>query len=408
MSEASHSSSAVSGGGDTDGLERLCIKLNRKISLPLTMGMAVAEHESIVRSMLRIRDVLLRGKHASGPCKANVMCAGVTMFKRLSTRPEEEDTSHLKTTVSLLFALLVLMEETDVAATGDDDAMDTDQPEEEDNTLVHAWNNSALETSMFPKGVPASSWGAVINSDAAVSRATLKAAQFVKDRGAMDTMWTLACTFFRTSCCAMQASLLSGEVGEEEASDNFLTLDAAAFMTDANVDDEDKLLAIVDAAESEAGQAVFRDMILSFCLPKAVVGVRRALLLSREANRIATRDYTEILNDAHNCAMRGSTYEYNSDKACDTIRACALLAGMAVLLCKGQDGIRKNDAFAGRVALPFLETLPADGPRLTTVPGSSDWTVFEIKGDAPKIYLKQEGLEGLKKGLLLLNSKLKK
>ena len=110
----------------------------------------------------------------------------------------------------------------------------------------------------------------------------------------------------------MQASLLSGYVGEDEESDNFLTLDAAAFMSEANVDEEEKLLSIVDAAESEAGQAVFRDLILSFRLPKAVVGVRRTLLLSIDANRIATQQYTEILNDAHNCAMRGPIYEYKS------------------------------------------------------------------------------------------------
>lgn len=410
MSESSsHSSSVASGASDTDGLERLCNRVNRKVSLPLTMDLAVAEHESIVRSMLKIRDVLLRGTHASSECKASVMCAGVTLFKRLSTRSEEEDTSSLNITVSLMFALLVLMEESDVAATGDEsEDMQTDDADEEDSTLVRSWGNATLESTMFPKEAPSSSWAAVLHSDAAVSRASLKAASLIKDKGAMNTMWTLASTFFRTSCSAMQSSLLSGNPMEEEASDNFLTLDAAAFMSEANLDEEEKLVSIVDAAESEAGQAVFRDLILSFRLPKAVVGVRRTLLLGRETNRIATQNFTEILNEAHNCAMRGPMYEYRSEKADDTTRACALLAGMAVLLCKSQDSIRKQDAFSGRVILPFLETIPCSGSILTTVPGSSAWAVFEMRNDSPKIQLKQEGLAGLKKGLLLLNSRIKR
>ena len=410
MSESSsHSSSVASGASDTDGLERLCSRLNRKVSIPLTTDLAVAEHESIVRSMLKIRDVLLRGTHASDACKASVMCAGVSVFKRLSTRSDEDETTNLKTTVSLMFALLVLMEESEVAATGDEDyEMDVDDADEEDSTLVRAWGNATLEQYMFPNGEPSSSWESVLKSDAAVSRASLKAAMLVKDKGAMATMWMLASTFFITSCGAMQASLLSGYVGEEEESDNFLTLDAAAFMSEANVDEEEKLLSIVDAAESEAGQAVFRDLILSFRLPKAVVGVRRTLLLSRDANRIATQQYTEILNDAHNCAMRGPIYEYKSEKSDDTTRGCALLAGMAVLLYKNQDGIRKDDAFSGRVVLPFLETIPFNGPMLTAVPGSSDWAVFEIKNDAPRIHLKKQGIEGLKKGLLLLNTRIRK
>ena len=65
---------------------------------------------------------------------------------------------------------------------------------------------------------------------------------------------------------------------------------------------------------------------------------------------------------------------------------------------QSQDSIRKQDAFDGRVILPFLETIPSSGSILTTVPGSSAWAVFEMRNDAPRLHLKQEGLVYSQKG----------
>lgn len=145
---------------------------------------------------------------------------------------------------------------------------------------------------------------------------------------------------------------------------------------------------------------VFRDLLLSFLLPASVVGVRRTLLLSREANKDATANYTSIVNDAHEAAMRGASHEFESGN--QVSRACALLAGLAIVLCRGGD-IRKSDAFAGRVALPFLQTVPASGHAIGVV--DSYWVCYSLKTESPRIHLRKEGFDGLCGCVLFLSRK---
>jgi hypothetical protein len=82
---------------------------------------------------------------------------------------------------------------------------------------------------------------------------------------------------------------------------DFCTLDAASI---ARSDEErtEKLLNIVQAGESEAGQGVARALMLSLCLPASVVGVRRTLLLSRQAYATAGVDHPKVVERAHNVA----------------------------------------------------------------------------------------------------------
>lgn len=141
-------------------------------------------------------------------------------------------------------------------------------------------------------------------------------------------------------------------------------------------------------------------MILSFTLPPGVVGVRRTPLLSREANTVASEQFTAALGSAHECAMRGAEWTWNEDKE-EIHRVCALLAGLCIQMA-GRGGsadiIRKADAFHGRVQLPFLETDPPEAgvSRMGFVPHRNEWFVYRVdrKGQ-PRVQLKHPGFEGL-------------
>lgn len=80
-------------------------------------------------------------------------------------------------------------------------------------------------------------------------------------------------------------------------------------------------------------------------------------------------------------------------------RACALLAGVAVLTTRGgEDPIRKKDAFLGRVSLPFLETTPPPPgvKRLVLIPDQRRWVLYKIgKDNSPTVLCNLRGFEGM-------------
>lgn len=140
-------------------------------------------------------------------------------------------------------------------------------------------------------------------------------------------------------------------------------------------------------------------MILSFSLPNHVVGTRRTALLGREANRVATENFTSELGSAHEAAMRGAEWSWREDENV-VHKISALLAGLCILLYgKGStDAVRKKDAFAGRVQLPFLETAAPEPhvARLTYVPHLDEWLVYRLdRKGTPVIILKHAGFDGL-------------
>ena len=165
----------------------------------------------------------------------------------------------------------------------------------------------------------------------------------------------------------------------------------------------EKLASLVSAAESEAGQVVLRDIILSFKLPLSVVGSRRTLLLPREANQIATKTYTNTLNAAHDAAMRGAEWSWKTDT--DPIhKVSAVLAGLAVIISKTPDSVRKGDAFGRLVNLPFIETLPPPNGvvRLALIPATRAWVVYKIDSDgSPKVQASKAGFDGFCENVLL-------
>lgn len=80
-------------------------------------------------------------------------------------------------------------------------------------------------------------------------------------------------------------------------------------------------------------------------------------------------------------------------------RACALLAGVAILTTRGgEDPIRKQDAFVGRVNLPFFETSSPNAgvKRLALIPDQKRWVLYKIgKHGTPHVLCSLRGFEGL-------------
>tara|TARA_B110000046_G_C12966680_1_gene387073 strand:- start:106 stop:1374 length:1269 start_codon:yes stop_codon:yes gene_type:complete len=388
--------------------EKLCLKIHRKIGCPTTDTVAVAHHGSATRSMLKARDLLVKGGlKVSQLSRTSLLCTGVACMRRVNSNVETTENGELfKTTTLLIFTLLVLGECGDAA---EDEKYEniTEQTERDDEQIIYAWKESTLASYAFPEShVCNSAWSSTLYSDSVVSRAALREAKYCSGTNAMFNMQTLSEIFFRCSGAAiMQSVLTKAETGPHGilGDTSFLTLDSVAMCNEANDMQSEKLASLVSAAESEAGQAVLRDIILSFKLPLSVVGSRRTLLLPREANHIATKTYTNTLNAAHDAAMRGAEWSWKTDT--DPIhKVSAVLAGLAVIISKTPDSVRKGDAFGRLVNLPFIETLPPPNGvvRLALIPATRAWVVYKIDSDgSPKVQASKAGFDGFCENVLL-------
>ena len=178
---------------------------------------------------------------------------------------------------------------------------------------------------------------------------------------ALDSIMPL---FFRSSAANMAESLLMPDGDVDHLS--LGTAAALAGMTEEQR--QKKLLAIAQAGESEAGQQVTRDLVLSFLLPSSHVGVRRTLLLSRAASTQAGVDHPTLVSRAHDVAYAAhfeplhiNTYPYtrcacagwrapsgSGSTAPTRSSACAACSPASPCSTKGdEDPIRKADAFGG-------------------------------------------------------------
>lgn len=194
-------------------------------------------------------------------------------------------------------------------------------------------------------------------------------------------------------------------------------------------------ISIVSAADAELGQQVFRDLILSFSMPRKSVRCRRTLLFDRDTSRIAETEHSNLLNRAHNAAMQMPSHVWShgvieqvaqqvvssdylephdtsnnarqqtTNTTPDTVhqenyyleRTCALLAGIAMLVADNVEQARTGDAFERLVELPFIQTYhPAtDAMRLVLL--GSEWYLYETgqRQSNPKILIRGASLQGL-------------
>ena len=165
-----------------------------------------------------------------------------------------------------------------------------------------------------------------------------------------------------------------------------------------------RMEAIANAAEGDMGRNAFRDLILSFRLPRKVVGLRLSLLLSREAHAEARKANSDVLHRAHGFAMRGPlhTWKHNSTDMIE--RACAILAGAAMLMSTGNsEDVRNGIAFEGRIWLPFLATpITALGSVKHRIFYCDDeWVLCDAAHD-PQITVSRKGIEGLQESITRL------
>ena len=206
---------------------------------------------------------------------------------------------------------------------------------------------------------------------------------------------TLASDFFRYTAMQISETLLMPN-GDRD----FVTLASERSLRIAPAERAERLFNIVQNAESEAGQFVTRDLLLSLWLPTSIVGLRRTLLLSRAASTMAGVEHPEVTQRAHEVAMQGAEWTWKNSRS-EAERMSVLLAGVAVMTTKGKpgeaDGIRKGDAFGGRVQMPCFETAPpASGMRLALVPHAKRWILYRVSfGGMPTVLCSQAGFEGL-------------
>ena len=422
MSDASSvvSSEATQSSGEQHASTyKLCKRIHSTLAAPLEAPLTIAMMRRASILMAGLRDRLLQGHVPSQEGKTFLMCSGICCYRRCYAGGEGDTERALAwKTVSLLFLLLVLAEgplaegAAACTSTGDEDDMFSNTIEDafpkdgrgvertEEGRLLDAWKQSSVADCAFGlSGVQASSLGEQLRNHAEVSRAALTEGRRLGVDATMDEFSDLAATFFRASASAAMSSFI------QQREPDFVSLESAGVVTTSLENREELLSAIVAAAESESGQAVLRDLILSFKLPQSALGVRRTLLLTREANAVVTMQHTGVLNGAHEAAMRGAEWSWSKDD--DMVhKAAALLAGYAVIVAKSQDAIRRGDAFRGRVCLPFLECRPPEdgrAARLVMLSGG-EWAIFRTSASGqPRVLLKQSGFGGLCMCLLYLS-----
>lgn len=399
----SESSSEQGANSKKRTVAQLVDRLRAKTSVERLSLMA---HLSAGRTMCRLRDAIANGEEVSQKAAMALLCCGISLYRRhtLGDREEDdEDTEEtnalIKRSTVLIFVLLAAIE----ASRGD--RLDLDRARE----VVEAANAATLANVLKVPNrrrkrkatedeVPdpeeadaAEQWARVMTVSS--GELTLSVLQFVSHSiGKSDATdhETLADLFFRNSAaCMAHKMLLKG--GDAD----FVSLRAAASNP---IPREKRLLALAQAGESEAGQQILRDLLLSFLLPSSIVGVRRHLLMSRAASTAAGVDHADVVNTGHSVAMAGTEFIWQHSKD-ELERACALLTGVAILTTRGgEDPIRKKDAFVGRVSLPFFETTPPPPgvKRLALIPDQRRWVLYKIgKDGAPNVQCNLRGFEGL-------------
>ena len=397
-------SSELGAAGRKHTVSDLASRLHRKAA---SERLSLSAHLSIGRLLCKLRDAIVAGDELSKQEAIKILCAGISFYRRHTlgeVQEEEEDSSEtialLRQSATLIFVLLAAVES---RSNGPSDLSSAQAVVEAAHkaTLAHVLDlpsrkraapgdDDAAATAAADSGP---SWEAVATqvTPGELTLSVLKLGARALSRPTPPSALNAhADTFFRASAACMASRILLKEGN----------VDFKALSTQKHdVPREKRLLAMAQAGESEAGQSCLRDILLSFLLPPTIIGVRRHLLLSRAASTAAGVDYAEAVNTAHSVAMAGTEWIWKHGTS-ELERGCALLAGIAVLITRGgEDPMRKQDAFMGRMSFPWLETTaPTDGvKRLALLPEKKRWIVYKIdpKSGKPVLVCSLRGFEGL-------------
>ena len=354
------SSSARSGAGARAGpsrrpatadelVDRLYAKVGHESSLSLT------DHLAAGRLLCRLRDRVVRGDRPSAKASIKLLAAGTALHRRFAvgdcggaddglaaTGPVDDQAQQqqlddsrelVRGTATRLFALFCAGEmERRLVAQLERGLQAVEVDAESRRAVTQIGLHSLWETVRDPpkqrkKARPpaeaaaantsydtesaelddeleeeqAASW-VLRTTSAEVARHALRIGASCLDDDSWKGLDALMPLFFRHSAFNMAESLLmpDGDV-------DHLSLGAAAALRGMDeAQRQKKLLAIAQAGESEAGQSVTRDLVLSFLLPSSHVGVRRTLLLSRAASTRAGVDHPTIVARGHDVACAAS------------------------------------------------------------------------------------------------------
>ena len=417
---------------DVVPLDRLAGKIESRLFVQTGGTLSCNDHRRGVDCMTVLRDALIE---VTQPCPPSVAMTltrcGIKLQRFVAHEVNSERTdvfemlSQLKITIGMLFALVVLCAvvndegsaqrcgqcDLDGEAADDDDAHDM-------GGYLQEWQLASFESDLSladGRSPAASSWAASGRSPSVVANACLVSARRTLQDLSMEDLSMTGLVFFRASAKALALSIFDKALSRSvdaccqgtTSGAPVASLEAASTLAGIGLDDEklrQRLLDIVDVAESDAGQQIFRDLILSFRLPRTVVGVRRTCLLTRDTNALASREHTDTMSHAHAAAMRGARWCFEHDEEPE-VRRCAVLAGVAVIMLDTHDSLRKDDMYAGRIDLPFIETMPppANVNRLMLLEHSHEWVVYSVtaKGE-PKVKLRESGQSGFFKAIVVL------
>ena len=319
--------------------------------------LSLTEHLSAAKTLRSLRDRIAGGERLDQKTQVLLMCTGIACYRRWSvgesglgssttgsgtakdeaaeTRMNEEARELVRGTAARLFVLLCMAEKQK------DRLLDVETAQQAVATagLTSVW------AQLRPKPVPKkkhkkqqrgrastidgnaemeeeeeeeldeedrreqASWEIATRlSTGEVARHALTLGVSCLDDDASTAIDKLMPFFFRAAGCNMADSMLM-PTGDND----FVSLSMAKPMAELKGEERAKRLkALSIAAESEAGQSVVRDMLLSFLLPASHVGVRRTLLLTRASSTHAGVDYPELTTRSHEVAMGGSEWMWEN------------------------------------------------------------------------------------------------
>jgi len=276
---------AAGTGGELSVLD-LAARVHRKLAIPDEQALPVAFHRSAVKCMQQLRDVLAgMACDADRDVRLYLLYAGIAVQRRMLLNTDVEETADLRVTLSLLYVLQVLCDsrarsptpgpaspppEEELAGQSNEGAEPMEEADAEaftappkpvrspDAEALHQWDAQSLwerllEVEAEERG--ASGWAATLRlTPDSVCRACCAEGPRKGPKATLASLGGLADTFFRCSTLTLAYNMLGAAQLRSEREPDFLTLDSVDFLSEANDQRDERLRAVVDAAETEAGQ----------------------------------------------------------------------------------------------------------------------------------------------------------
>ena len=385
--ESDASESVTDAGGEDAGEDAnvLAIAMRALKNLKTaTEQQSVRAHKRAVGKLCLLKTRLEASDDLSKDVAQVLVSAGAMINRAVTFATNDDDASDLSITLSLIFGLVVLCR-TCPPARSEEELDGLKKTIADYNAFTLACDRSDYVPHHVAAGAMLRLWSTPDGVEpTAIAR---HAAQ----------------RFFRATSAAMflQKILEAADDDDDDDDSMFCSLSVGAVLEEANPElKEKKLQSIVDGADSEVGQQVLRDLILSFLLPRELLGARKTLLLPREASKRAGVEHGMLLSQAHDAAMRGAPWSFSDDE--NVIhKICALLAGLAMLqLAKLKEAdVRLATPFSGLLQIGFLELLPCSEKKRLVYDEELDlWRVYSQ--NPLTIHARGAGLDGLKACML--------